>query len=167
MNRSFSKIRHIQESNLKLEKRFILESTQAEQEALALNSENIELSLAGLPEIDMETINKFNNGEDVSSVENEISVVEPSTDLSQIEPIKKQLKQAFCRADRSTLKNVKKQLISLLKRKKKVQEQLETITVLGITAPLGIFVAIAGFLLIMIIAFLIKPIRKGCGTSGM
>lgn len=166
MNRSFSKKRHIQESNLRLEKRFLLESTEAEQEAAALESENIELSQAGLPEIDMETINKFDNGEDVSSVENQISVVEPNADLGQIEPIKKQLRQAFCSADKSTLKNVKRQLISLLKGKKKVQEQLETMTILGVTAAPWVFLALAGFLLIMIIVLLVRPKRDGWGCRG-
>jgi hypothetical protein len=52
MNRSYSKIRHIRESNIRLEKRLITEGEESVNQA-EMSQVNTELSSAGLPQISM------------------------------------------------------------------------------------------------------------------
>lgn len=165
MNKSFSKIKHIQESNLRLEKRFLSE-TSSQQQMQLLNRENMDLESAGLPPISMDTIEKFDNGEDVSQEEKELSVVEPNADTTQIGPIKEKIKNAICSAPVEKLKEAKKQILSLFKRKNKVEEQVETLTILGVTAAPWVFLLIGGFILILLITTIIKPRRDGWGCTG-
>ena len=158
MNRSFSKIRHIQESNKLLEKRLLKEDESSEMAKAeqALKMENLELASAGIPPISMETIEKFDTGEDTTAEENEISVIEPDVDEEKAMTAKEQIRAKLCSASKDELKQAKRQILSVLRNKKNVQEQAELITILGITLSPTIWLAIAGFILILIVVRLVR-----------
>lgn len=174
MNRSYSKIRHIQESNRILEKRLLKEDESSEmaQAEQALKIENLELASAGIPPISMETLEKFDTGGDTTEEENEISIIEPGIDENKIKTAKEQIRAKLCSSPTSDedLKQAKKQILSLIRNKKNVQEQAELLTILGITLSPTIWLAIAGFILILIIGRLIRWLRNrdtgGYGCRG-
>jgi hypothetical protein len=158
MNKSYSKIRHIQESNKRLEKRLLKEDESSEmaQAEQALKMENLELASAGIPPISMETIEKFDTGGDTTAEENEISIVEPGVDENKVNTAKEQIRSKLCSASKDELKAAKQQILSVLRNKKNVQEQAGLLTILGITLSPTIWLAIAGFILILIIARLVR-----------
>lgn len=158
MNKSYSKIRHIQESNKRLEKRLLKEDESSEmaQAEQALKMENLELASAGIPPISMETIEKFDTGGDTTAEENEISIVEPGVDENKVNTAKEQIRSKLCSASKDELKAAKQQILSVLRNKKNVQEQAGLLTILGITLSPTIWLAIAGFILILIIVRLVR-----------
>lgn len=172
MNRSFNKIRHIQESNKLLEKRMLTEdeSAELEQAQQQLKNENLEIIAAGIPPINMETLEKFDSGEDVSAEENEINIPSPDVDEKEKESLKEQLRSKICTATKGELKDAKTKLLAQMKNKKNVQEQVIPITILGITAAPAVFLAIAGFILMLILVRLIRWLsnrdRGGYGCRG-
>lgn len=184
MNRSQSKIRHIQEANSALERRTLLK--EDEQSVSALNAINQELSSIGFPSLSMDDFNseelpskwvemdtKLNQGE---NQDNE----QKTTTLSKI-------KEAMCAASPEELKAAKKQLIGIIgnklnriknaikgifkgkKQEPAVNESAElmaTTTLLGVSAPLWVFIAIGAVVLFLICKFILFPKRDGYGCRG-
>jgi len=149
-------------------KRILKETEQDQQMVAALSKENLELASAGIPPIDMETIERFENDEDTSDEQYQISVVEPGQNYSKLPSLASQMGNAICNASKDDLKQAKSQILNLFRRKKQknVSEQVGLITILGITASPVLFLAIGGFLLILIIARLVRWLRNR-DTDGM
>jgi len=167
------KVVRLTESDLtRLIKKVIKESEQDQQMVSALNKENLELASVGIPPVTMKTIEKFNSGEDISKEQYRISVVDSNEDYSQLPSITSQLQSAICNASKEELKQAKSQILDLFRNRKKknVSEQLAVITILGITAAPWVFLAIGGFLLILIISRLVRWLsnrdRGGYGCRG-
>jgi hypothetical protein len=153
------KVVRLTESDLtRLIKKVIKESEQDQQMVSALNKENLELASVGIPPVTMKTIEKFNSGKDISKEQYRISVVDSNEDYSQLPSITSQLQSAICNASKEELKQAKSQILDLFRNRKKknVSEQLAVITILGITAAPWVFLAIGGFLLILIISRLVR-----------
>lgn len=143
-------------------KPFLTESTEMEN---ALNMENIELIDAGLEPIDIETVERAENGEDVSDelINKVAQEMDTDVDMNEVQRVKQGLKKAICSiSDKNQLKGIKKQFLNLFKNKKNRKEQLEpgVITILGFTAHIEVFIVIALFIIFTIIVISISKKAK-------
>jgi len=157
MNRSYSKIRHIQEANQRLEKRLLKEDDQKMQ---MLQQETQE----------------FNDkvGEDLSPEEyKELTCLTPDdidselpANISNEEKQKlEQIKERMKTASFSELMQMKKQLKELKRQSKQQMEQAaETalVSLLGVSVPPAFAMVIGGILFLIVLSFLSKllGIRK-------
>jgi len=154
MNRSQSKIRHIQNSNLILEQRFLSEEESSQNAAMSVMKLSQELDGPIDPEMATEALNCG------------IDEIEPDSNekpevLDVFKQIKEKIKEMILSKDRDSLKNAFKDLKEKLKSHKgneteemgsEMSEQtgaglVVATTILGVTAPLWVWIAIGGLVL--------------------
>lgn len=171
MSKSYSKIRHIQNSNLLLEQRYLTEeSSQMFQSAISKLSNEL-----GEP-IDSQMANDAMScsEEDFQMDQNQKPEV-----LTTLKELKQKIKEKLLTSSREELKTAFKEIRKILKSNKdsdqttetsNIQEQtgalLVATTILGITAPLWVWIAVgvvATYLLLKAIISLSSWIPRSSG----
>ena len=151
MNRSYSKIRHIQESNQRLEKRLL-----KEDESQMIGMVNNELSSVGEEPV---------SPEDVEFALNDCPLETPPNIDEKQQTVLQQVKGEI---DKLTsigdVKNLIKKIKSIFKRKTQ-SEQAEIITIGSMAVPIVFIQVLAGIIIIMLVVKLIKLIGGGTRTS--
>jgi len=177
-----SKIIRLTESDLvRLVKRIVKEDTES---VTQLNSINQELSSAGIPPVSMEDLER---GE-MPSQWNELNQSLQSAQVDDnydVDGLYEKLRLAICKATPDELKTAKTQILNLIrkfksgvvntirsafgKKDKQMNEQVgATMTILGITGPLGVMIAISSALFILILMKImgVKFSEKGGRGTG-
>ena len=173
MNRSQSKIRHIQNSNLILEQRFLSEEESSQNAQMGVLKLGTELGGPIDPEMATEALNCG------------IDEIEPDNNLKPealeiFKQIKEKIKEKILSKDRDSLKNAFKDLKEKLKSNKgdeteemssEMSEQtgaglVVATTILGVTAPLWVWIAIGGLVLFLLIKGIIALTSWIPKTSG-
>lgn len=164
MNRSYSKIRHIQESNIRLEKRLLMESEDSGNEKLG---QELRIPIDGelMDEVMSCSI------DEIGSDENELN--EESKSL--LSKVREKIRELINSRNREGLKEFLKQYRQKTKDKKvEANEQVAAAavatTIFGITAPLWAWIAIGGIIVILIIRGIISltswiPRKSGKGCN--
>jgi hypothetical protein len=151
MNRSYSKIRHIQESNQRLEKRLL-----KEDESQMIGMVNNELSSVGEEPV---------SPEDVEFALNDCPLETPPNIDEKQQTVLQQVKGEI---DKLTsigdVKNLIKKIKSIFKRKTQ-SEQAEIITIGSMAVPIVFIQVLAGIIIIMLVIKLIKLIGGDTRTS--
>jgi len=151
MNRSYSKIRHIQESNQRLEKRLL-----KEDESQMIGMVNNELSSVGEEPV---------SPEDVEFALNDCPLeTPPNIDEKQqtvLQQVKGEINKLTSIGD---VKNLIKKIKSIFKRKTQ-SEQAEIITIGSMAVPIVFIQVLAGIIIIMLVIKLIKLIGGDTRTS--
>ena len=151
MNRSYSKIRHIQESNQRLEKRLL-----KEDESQMIGMVNNELSSVGEEPV---------SPEDVEFALNDCPLETPPNIDEKQQTVLQQVKGEI---DKLTsigdVKNLIKKIKSIFKRKTQ-SEQAEIITIGSMAVPIVFIQVLAGIIIIMLVVKLIKLIGGDTRTS--
>ena len=153
MNRSYSKIRHIQESNQRLEKRLL-----KEDESQMIGMVNNELSSVGEEPV---------SPEDVEFALNDCPLETPPNVDEKHETILQQVKGEIDKLTSvSDVKNLIKKIKSIFN-KKTQSEQAEVITIGAMSIPIIFIQVLAGIIIIMLVIKLIKLIlnRDTTGTN--
>jgi hypothetical protein len=151
MNRSYSKIRHIQESNSRLEKRLL-----KEDESQMIGMVNNELSSVGEEPV---------SPEDVEFALNDCPLETPPNVDEEKKTMLQKIKGEIDKL--TSVKDVKeliKRIKSIFKRKTQ-SEQLEIVTVGSMAIPVVFIQVFAGILILMLIVKLIKLIGGNTRTS--
>ena len=151
MNRSYSKIRHIQESNQRLEKRLL-----KEDESQMIGMVNNELSSVGEEPV---------SPEDVEFALNDCPLETPPNVDEEKKTMLQKIKGEIDKL--TSVKDVKeliKRIKSIFKRKTQ-SEQLEIVTVGSMAIPVVFIQVFAGILILMLIVKLIKLIGGNTRTS--
>ena len=172
MNRSQSKIRHIQNSNLILEQRFLSEEESSQNATMSVMKLSQELDGPIDPEMATEALNC---GMDEIEPDNN---QKPEV-LDTFNQIKEKIKELILSKDRDSLKNAFKDLKNKLKSNKgdgteemssEMSEQtgalLVATTILGVTAPLWVWIAIGGLVLYLLLKGIIALTSWIPKTSG-
>ena len=151
MNRSYSKIRHIQESNQRLEKRLL-----KEDESQMIGMVNNELSSVGEEPV---------SPEDVEFALNDCPLETPPKMDEKHETVLQQVKGEIDKLTSiSDVKNLIKKVKSIFKRKTQ-SEQAEIITIGSMAVPIIFIQVLAGIIIIMLVIKLIKLIGGNTRTS--
>ena len=172
MNKSYSKIRHIQEVNMRLEKRLLME---VEGDPIFTEDSYDKLG----QELGVEIDDNLQNEAESCSLDEvgagvSLNLKPQAKEL--LTKVREKIKQLFNSGDREGLKS----FLSEYKQKTEGQsgetnEQVETIaaaavgtTIAGITAPLWVWIAIGAIVLILLIVAIVKltswiPKKKGKG----
>lgn len=151
MNRSYSKIRHIQESNQRLEKRLL-----KEDESQIINTVNNELASVGEEPV---------SSEDIHFALNDCPVETPPNLDNKQETILQQVKGEINKLTSvGEVKNLIKKIKSIFKRKTQ-SEQAEIVTIGSMAIPVVFIQVLAGIILIMLVVKLIKLIGGNTRTS--
>ena len=151
MNRSYSKIRHIQESNNRLEKRLL-----KEDESQMIGMVNNELSSVGEEPV---------SPEDVEFALNDCPLETPPNVDEKHETILQQVKGEIDKLTSiSDVKNLIKKIKTIFKRKTQ-NEQAEVITIGAMSIPIIFIQVLAGIIIIMLVIKLIKLIGGNTRTS--
>ena len=151
MNRSDSKIRHIQEVNQRLEKRLL-----KEDESQIIDTVNNELSSVGEEPV---------SSEDVHFALNDCPLETPPNVDEEKKTMLQKIKGEIDKL--TSVKDVKeliKRIKSIFKRKTQ-SEQLEIVTVGSMAIPVVFIQVFAGILILMLIVKLIKLIGGNTRTS--
>ena len=151
MNRSYSKIRHIQEVNQRLEKRLL-----KEDESQIIDTVNNELSSVGEEPV---------SSEDVHFALNDCPLETPPNVDEEKKAMLQKIKGEIDKL--TSVKDVKeliKRIKSIFKRKTQ-SEQLEIVTVGSMAIPVVFIQVFAGILILMLIVKLIKLIGGNTRTS--
>ena len=150
MNRSYSKIRHIQESNQRLERRLL-----KEDESQIVDTVNDELSSVGEEPVSVE---------DVQFALNDCPLETPNADEKQktiLQKIKGEIDKLTSAKD---VKDLIKKIKSIFKRKTQ-SEQMEIVTVGSMAIPVVFIQVFAGIIILMLVVKLIKLIGGNTRTS--
>lgn len=152
MNRSYSKIRHIQEANIRLEKRLL-----KEDEAQIVDTVNDELATVGEEPVSIE---------DVEYAINDCPLeTPPNADEEQ----KTILGKVKAEIDKLTsvrdVKELIKKIKSIFKRKTQSEQVGEVITIGAFGVPVIFIQIFAGLLILMLVVKLIKLIGGNTRTS--
>lgn len=151
MNRSYSKIRHIQESNSRLEKRLL-----KEDESQMIGMVNNELSSVGEEPV---------SPEDVEFALNDCPLETPPNMDEKHETVLQQVKGEIDKLTSiSDVKNLIKKVKSIFNRKTQ-SEQAEVITIGAMSIPIIFIQVLAGIIIVMLIIKLIKLIGGNTRTS--
>jgi hypothetical protein len=151
MNRSYSKIRHIQEANQRLEKRLL-----KEDESQIIDTVNNELSSVGEEPV---------SSEDIHFALNDCPLETPPNMDKKQETILQQVKGEINKLTSvSEVKNLIKKIKSIFKRKTQ-SEQAEVITIGAMSIPIIFIQVLAGIIIVMLIIKLIKLIGGNTRTS--
>ena len=151
MNRSYSKIRHIQESNNRLEKRLL-----KEDESQMIGMVNNELSSVGEEPV---------SPEDVEFALNDCPLETPPNIDVKHETILQQVKGEIDKLTSiSDVKNLIKKIKTIFKRKTQ-SEQAEVITIGAMSIPIIFIQVLAGIIIIMLVIKLIKLIGGNTRTN--
>lgn len=151
MNRSYSKIRHIQESNSRLEKRLL-----KEDESQMIGMVNNELSSVGEEPV---------SPEDVEFALNDCPLETPPNMDEKHETVLQQVKGEIDKLTSiSDVKNLIKKIKSIFNRKTQ-SEQAEVITIGAMSIPIIFIQVLAGIIIVMLIIKLIKLIGGNTRTS--
>ena len=151
MNRSYSKIRHIQESNSRLEKRLL-----KEDESQMIGMVNNELSSVGEEPV---------SPEDVEFALNDCPLETPPNMDEKHETVLQQVKGEIDKLTSiSDVKNLIKKVKSIFNRKTQ-SEQAEIITIGSMAVPIIFIQVLAGIIIIMLVIKLIKLIGGNTRTS--
>lgn len=151
MNRSFSKIRHIQEANRRLEQRLL-----KEDEAQIVDTVNDELSQIGEEPVSTEDVHFALNDCPIENPEN----TKPE-DKTMLQKIKGEIDKLTSIKD---VKGLIQQIKSIFKNKTQ-REQMEIVTVGSMAIPVVFIQVFAGIIIIMLIVKLIKLIGGNTRTS--
>lgn len=173
MNRSQSKIRHMQQANVLLEQRFLSEEESSQNAAMSVMKLSQELDGPIDPEMATEALNCG------------IDEIEPDSNekpevLDVFKQIKEKIKEMILSKDRDSLKNAFKELKEKLKSNKgneteemgsEMSEQtgaglVVATTILGVTAPLWVWIAIGGLVLFLLLKGIIALTSWIPKTSG-
>ena len=147
MNRSYSKIRHIQEANQRLEKRLL-----KEDESQIIDTVNNELSSVGEEPV---------SSEDIHFALNDCPLETPPNMDKKQETILQQVKGEINKLTSvSEVKNLIKKIKSIFKRKTQ-SEQMEIVTIGSMAIPVVFIQVFAGIVILMLIIKLIKLISGG------
>lgn len=152
---------------------------EAQDSTSALNSINQELSSGGLPNLTMDELNGNDLPASWTDLHKKLGQGENQDNNLKSSTIQK-FENVVCNASEDQLHQAKKQLISIIGSKLKrfrdsiknafkgnQNEQVaETATILGITAPMWVFIAIGAVLLFLICKFIIFKRRDGFGCHG-
>lgn len=179
MNRSYSKIRHIKESNMRLERRLITEGEESVNKA-ELAQINTELSSAGLPQLNIiQVIALIDRDKDmIDSLTNRIQqqIEVPPTEFKpeEIEREKTKFQDYVCQVLQTDGKKgvfgIIKELLRLKKEKRKnksgMNEQTEAL-IFGMFNPLLFWVIFGTILLFALVIYFgyIRPNRYGPGCD--
>ena len=151
MNRSYSKIRHIQEANQRLERRIL-----KEDESQIINTVNNELASVGEEPI---------SSEDIHFALNDCPLETPPNMDKKQETILQQVKGEINKLTSvGEVKNLIKKIKSIFKRKTQ-SEQSEIVTIGSMAIPVVFIQVLAGIILIMLVVKLIKLIGGNTRTS--
>jgi hypothetical protein len=151
MNRSYSKIRHIQEANIRLEKRLL-----KEDESQIIDTINTELSTVGEEPV---------SSEDVHFALNDCPIETPPNaedkDKTMLQKIKEEINKI------TSVKEVKGfiQKIKSIFKNKTQREQMEIVTLGSMAIPVVFIQVFAGIIILMLVVKLIKLIGGGVRTS--
>ena len=151
MNRSYSKIRHIQESNQRLEKRLL-----KEDESQMIGMVNDELSSVGEEPV---------SPEDIEFALNDCPLETPPNMDEEKETILQKIKGEIDKL--TSVKDVKgliQKIKSIFKRKTQ-SEQLEIVTVGSMAIPVVFIQVFAGIIILMLVVKLIRLIGGNTRTS--
>ena len=151
MNRSYSKIRHIQESNQRLEKRLL-----KEDESQMIGMVNDELSSVGEEPV---------SPEDIEFALNDCPLETPPNMDEKHETILQKIKGEIDKL--TSVKDVKgliQKIKSIFKRKTQ-SEQLEIVTVGSMAIPVVFIQVFAGIIILMLVVKLIRLIGGNTRTS--
>lgn len=152
MNRSFSKIRHIQEANIRLEKRLL-----KEDESQIVDTVNDELLSVGEEPV---------STEDVHFALNDCPLeTPPNADAEQktmLQKIKSEIDKLTSAKD---VKDLIKKIKSIFKRKTQSEQVGEIVTLGSMAIPVVFIQVFAGILILMLIVKLIKLIGGNTRTS--
>lgn len=151
MNRSYSKIRHIQESNQRLEKRLL-----KEEDSQMIDNVNDELASVGEEPVSLE---------DVQFALNDCPLeTPPNVDgkkKTMLQKIKGEIDKLTSVED---IKGLIQKIKSIFKRKTQ-SEQMEIVTVGSMAIPVVFIQVFAGIIILMLIVKLIKLIGGNTRTS--
>jgi hypothetical protein len=151
MNTSYSKIRHIQEANQRLEKRLL-----KEDESQIIDTVNDELSSVGEEPV---------SSEDIHFALNDCPLETPPNMDKKHETILQQVKGEINKLTSvGEVKNLIKKIKSIFKRKTQ-SEQAEIITIGSMAIPVVFAQALAGIIILMLVVKLIKLIGGNTRTS--
>jgi len=151
MNTSYSKIRHIQEANQRLERRIL-----KEDESQIINTVNNELASVGEEPV---------SSEDIHFALNDCPVETPPNLDNKQETILQQVKGEINKLTSvGEVKNLIKKIKSIFKRKTQ-SEQAEIVTIGSMAIPVVFIQVLAGIILIMLVVKLIKLIGGNTRTS--
>lgn len=173
MGKSYSKIRHIQNSNLILEQRYLSEEESSQNAQMGVLKLGTELGEPIDPEMATEALN-------CSMDEIEPDNKQKPEALVAFKQIKEKIKEKILSKDRDSLKNAFKDLKEKLKSNKgdeteemssEMSEQtgaglVVATTVLGVTAPLWVWIAIGGLVLFLLLKGIIALTSWIPKTSG-
>ena len=173
MGKSYSKIRHIQNSNLILEQRYLSEEESSQNAAMSVMKLSQELDGPIDPEMATEALSC--SMDEIEPDNNEKPEV-----LVAFKQIKEKIKEKILSKDRDSLKNAFKDLKEKLKSNKgneteemssEMSEQtgaglVVATTVLGVTAPLWVWIAIGGLVLFLLLKGIIALTSWIPKTSG-
>jgi hypothetical protein len=151
MNRSYSKIRHIQEANQRLEKRLL-----KEEESQMIDNVNDELASVGEEPVSLEDVQFALNdcpletppnvdGEKKTMLQNIKGEIDKLTSVEDIKGLIQKIKSIFKRKTQS--------------------EQMEIVTVGSMAIPVVFIQVFAGIIILMLIVKLIKLIGGNTRTS--
>lgn len=165
MNRSYSKLRHIQESNIRLEKRLLMEV-----ETENYNKLGQELNIL----IDGEVLDEVESCS-LDEIGGEIEFNLKPESKTLLGKVRERVKQLINARDREGLKRFLNEYRQKTKdNKMETNEQVGAaavaVTIFGITAPLWAWVAIGGIILILLIRGIINltswiPKKRGKGCN--
>ena len=153
MNRSYSKIRHIQESNNRLEKRLL-----KEDESQMIGMVNNELSSVGEEPV---------SPEDVEFALNDCPLETPPNMDEKHETVLQQVKGEIDKITSvGTVKDLIKKIKLIFKRKSQ-NEQAEVLTIGSMAIPMVFVQVLAGIIIVMLVIKLVKLIlnRDTTGTN--
>ena len=151
MNTSYSKIRHIQEANQRLEKRLL-----KEDESQIIDTVNNELSSVGEEPV---------SSEDIHFALNDCPLETPPNMDKKQETILQQVKGEINKLTSvSEVKNLIKKIKSIFKRKTQ-SEQMEIVTIGSMAIPVVFIQVFAGIVILMLVVKLIKLIGGNTRTS--
>lgn len=151
MNRSFSKIRHIQEANRRLEKRLL-----KEDEFQIVDTVNDELSQVGEEPVSTEDIHFALNDCPIETPPNA-----KDEDKTMLQKIKAEIDKI------TSIKEVKGfiQKIKSIFKNKTQREQMEIVTLGSMAIPVVFIQVFAGIIILMLVVKLIKLIGGNTRTS--
>ena len=178
MSKSYSKIKHIQNSNIILEQRYLKEeSSQMFQSAIIKLSD--ELGNPIDPKMAKDAVSC--SYEDFQIDQNQKPEV-----LTTFQEIKQKIKDKILSSNREELKTAYKEIIQILKSNKDKEQELQNsnlteqtgagllvaTTVLGVTAPLWVWVAVGAVVLYILLKAIIslsswipRSSGHGCGRT--
>jgi hypothetical protein len=167
-------IRLTENDLLRLVRRVIKESEDDQQ--MELKKANVELINVGIPPIGEELLDSIERREDASDTVEQMSEdIDPNLEpMEQKEflSVQNQLFQAICKSTPDQLETAKKQLLGLLRTRKRRDRSLRTegvpaaaIPFLGVTVSPAVLIVLGVLILVLIFSRLFRK-RDGMGCEG-